>query len=107
MKELGDDGAALPWRDAARRSQENGFDMLLVWGEMAEYYARGRARAGYDADRIRHFENKGELVALSEDHRDENDVDPGEGIAVDEDGRGGGRPDRKRGMRCFIILYCR
>ena len=52
-----------------RAVAENKFDMLLLWGEMAGYYADGAAQAGLDPDRIRQFDTKDELVALPEDNR--------------------------------------
>ena len=48
--------------------------MLLLWGDMARYYAEGAAEAGLDPDRIRQFETKDELSRYLKTILDENDV---------------------------------
>lgn len=73
MKELG--GFARQCHvDAGKAVRENGFDMLLLWGEMSRYYAEGAAGAGLDPDRIRQFGSKEVLSRYLQDILDENDV---------------------------------
>ena len=73
MKELGE-AAPRCHADCGRAVHENKFDMLLVWGDMAEYYADGARRAGFDGDRIRRFETKDEMSRYLHTVADENDV---------------------------------
>jgi UDP-N-acetylmuramoyl-tripeptide--D-alanyl-D-alanine ligase len=73
MKELGDT-AQRYHAECGRAVFENRFDMLLVWGEMAKYYAEGASRAGFDNDRIRQFETKDELSRYLNTVVDDNDV---------------------------------
>jgi UDP-N-acetylmuramoyl-tripeptide--D-alanyl-D-alanine ligase len=73
MKELGEH-ARTAHLECGRAVAENGFDMLLVWGDMARYYAEGAAGAGLDPDRIRQFGTKDELSRYLNGILDENDV---------------------------------
>ncbi|HOD15448.1 MAG TPA: UDP-N-acetylmuramoyl-tripeptide--D-alanyl-D-alanine ligase [Spirochaetota bacterium] len=73
MKELGD-FAPQCHVESGKAVRENGFDMLLLWGDMSRYYAEGAAGAGLDPDRIRQFESKDELSRYLKDILDENDV---------------------------------
>ncbi len=73
MKELGDT-ARLHHAESGRAVHENKFDMLLVWGDMAEYYAEGARQAGFDNDRIRQFETKDEMSRFLKTVVDDNDV---------------------------------
>jgi len=73
MKELGD-SAERYHAECGRAVHENKFDMLLVWGDMAEYYAEGARQAGFDQDRIRRFETKDEMSRYLNTVADENDV---------------------------------
>jgi len=73
MKELG--GTAERYHaECGRAVHENKFDMLLVWGDMANHYAEGARRAGFDNDRIRQFETKDEMSRYLNTVADENDV---------------------------------
>jgi UDP-N-acetylmuramoyl-tripeptide--D-alanyl-D-alanine ligase len=62
MKELGD-SAPLHHREGGRAAVENGFEMLLVWGDMAGFYAEGAAGAGLAPDTIRRFKTRDDLAA--------------------------------------------
>ncbi len=73
MKELGDT-ARRYHSECGRAVHENKFDMLLVWGEMAEFYAEGARQAGFDNDRIRRFETKDEMSGFLKTVVDDNDV---------------------------------
>jgi UDP-N-acetylmuramoyl-tripeptide--D-alanyl-D-alanine ligase len=73
MKELGE-FARSAHLDGGKAVAENGFDLLLTWGDMARYYAEGAAGAGLDPDRVRQFAGKDELARFLKDILDENDV---------------------------------
>ena len=73
MKELGE-FARRCHVDGGREVAENGFVLLLAWGDMARYYAEGAVAAGMDPDRIRQFGTKDELARFLKDILDENDV---------------------------------
>jgi UDP-N-acetylmuramoyl-tripeptide--D-alanyl-D-alanine ligase len=73
MKELGESAAACHIA-GGRAVGENKFDMLMLWGDMAGYYADGAAQAGLDPDRIRRFETKDDLSRVLKTVADENDV---------------------------------
>ncbi len=73
MKELGDT-AQRYHTECGRAVYENKFDMLLVWGDMAKYYAEGARQAGFDNDRIRQFGTKDEMSRFLNTVADENDV---------------------------------
>jgi UDP-N-acetylmuramoyl-tripeptide--D-alanyl-D-alanine ligase len=63
MKELGD-SAPFHHREGGREAVENGFEKILVWGEMAGFYAEGAAGAGLGPDNIRRFERGDDLAAF-------------------------------------------
>ena len=73
MKELGD-AAPLYHRESGRAVAENDFEMLLVWGDMARFYAEGAAGAGLDRSNIKQFETKEDLAAVLKKIIDVHDV---------------------------------
>ncbi|MBN2158284.1 MAG: UDP-N-acetylmuramoyl-tripeptide--D-alanyl-D-alanine ligase [Spirochaetes bacterium] len=73
MKELGA-SAERCHAECGRTAAEKGFDLLLLWGEMAGCYAEGAAKAGMPAGHIRQFETKDELSRFLMTTADENDV---------------------------------
>lgn len=73
MKELGE-AAGRYHGEGGGAVHENGFDMLLVWGDMAADYADGARRAGMDGDRIRVFDSKEEMSRYLKGIADDNDV---------------------------------
>jgi len=73
MKELGDFAESYH-TECGRAVAENKFDMLLVWGDCAKYFALGAGSAGLNNDNIKLFNTKGELSSFLADAIDENDV---------------------------------
>ncbi len=73
MKELGE-AARRCHTECGAAVKENEFDMLLVWGDMAGYYAEGARGAGFDPGRIQRFETKDEMSRYLLTIADENDV---------------------------------
>jgi UDP-N-acetylmuramoyl-tripeptide--D-alanyl-D-alanine ligase len=73
MMELGEFARAAHL-EGGRAVAENGFVLLLTWGDMARYYAEGAAEAGLDPDRIKQFASKDELARHLKGILDENDA---------------------------------
>ncbi|MBN2077910.1 MAG: UDP-N-acetylmuramoyl-tripeptide--D-alanyl-D-alanine ligase [Spirochaetes bacterium] len=61
MKELGESSPS-HHEACGRVAAENGFAMLLAWGEMAGHYAEGAAEGGMESGGIRCFETKEDLA---------------------------------------------
>ena len=75
MKELGESAPRCHVEMRAGRVREYGFDLLLLWGEMAEHYAEGAVGGGHDRGPYQVVRDKEELVALpASASLDENDV---------------------------------
>ncbi len=66
MKELGE-SAPGHHEACGRAAAENGFTMLLAWGEMAGHYAGGAARGGMGSAGIHTFETKEDLTRFLSD----------------------------------------
>ncbi len=61
MKELG--AAAEPLhRETGEEAARNGFDLLLLWGDMSEAYASGAVTGGMDRNRVKIFKSKGDII---------------------------------------------
>ena len=73
MKELGD-FAKKYHTECGRAVVENGFDMLLVWGDLAKCYCDGAAAAGLNGNKCVQFNTKKELSRFLKSTIDENDV---------------------------------
>ncbi len=61
MKELGSSAEEYHVR-CGKAVAENGFDMLLAWGDFSKSYATGACSAGLDASAVRLFDTKSELA---------------------------------------------
>ena len=73
MRELGE-SAQYYHVECGRAVRENNFDMLLVWGDMAKFYAEGAVQAGFEADAVKQFDTKAELSHYLKTIVDDNDV---------------------------------
>ena len=73
MKELGEAAPACHY-DTGRFAAENGFDMLLLWGEMAGEYREGAKKGGLNGERVRIFDSKENLSDYLKKNLSDNDV---------------------------------
>src|SRR4030042_400965 len=73
MKELGE-AADLYHVECGKAVRDNNFDMLLLWGGKAGFYAEGAVQAGLDADAVKQFETKAELSQFLKTIVDDDDV---------------------------------
>ena len=73
MKELGEFSIEMHV-EVGEETWRNGFDMLCVWGDDAQYMVRGAVRVGMPPEKALVFDSRENLVAYLREHCTANDV---------------------------------
>ncbi|MCL2155181.1 MAG: UDP-N-acetylmuramoyl-tripeptide--D-alanyl-D-alanine ligase [Leptospirales bacterium] len=73
MKELGESSSVYHVK-VGEFAGARKFDLLIFYGEMAEYYEKGALSAGADSSAVKIFDSKDDIVIFLKDYLKENDV---------------------------------
>ena len=73
MKELGESSSVYHTKVGEFAGAKK-FDLLIFYGEMAEYYEKGALSAGADSGSVKIFDSKDEIVIFLKSYLKENDI---------------------------------